>query len=141
MERHGVERVQSLLVFENVLQVEMIDAHVAEGVSRVRCFDQQLLVPYCAVAPGTQLFVGVKADDIVLARTRPDGLSIRNAIAGKVVEISRVEGGTFLVYVDIGHRVAAKVTGAAVREMELAVGDQLYCLMKTHSIRIGPEVE
>jgi molybdate transport system ATP-binding protein len=127
--------------FENVLQVEMIDAHRAEGVSRVRCFDQELLVPYCAVESGKQLFVGVRADDIVLSRTRPEGLSIRNAIAGEVVEISRVEGGTFLVYVDVGRRFAAKVTGAAVREMELAVGDQLYCLIKTHSIRIGPEVE
>jgi molybdate transport system ATP-binding protein len=127
--------------FENVLPVEMIDGHAAEGVSRVRCFDQELLVPYCAVAPGRQLFVGIRADDIVLARQRPEGLSIRNAITGKVVEISKVEGGTLLVYVDVGRRLAAKVTGAAVREMELAVGDQLYCLMKTHSIRIGPEVE
>ena len=126
--------------FENVLQVEIIESRADEGVSRVRCFDQELLIPYCALAPGRHLFVGVRADDIVLARSRPHGLSIRNAIAGEVVEIAEV-GRTLLVYVDVGCRLAAKVTGAAVREMGLEVGDQLYCLMKTHSIRIGPEAE
>ena len=131
LEEHG---------FENVLQVEIIRSNAAEGVSRVRCFDQELLVPYCALAPGRRLFVGVRADDIVLGRARPDGLSIRNAIPGEVVEITAV-GGTLLVYVDVGRRLAAKVTSAAVREMGLAVGDRLYCLMKTHSIRIGPEAE
>ncbi len=130
-EKHG---------FENVLRVEMIDSRAAEGVSRVRCFDQELLIPYCALAPGRHLFVGVRADDIVLARSRPDGLSIRNALAGEVAEITEV-GGTVLVYVDVGRRLAAKVTSAAVREMGLNVRDRLYCLMKTHSIRIGPEAE
>ena len=43
--------------------------------------------------------------------------------------------------VDVGRRLAAKVTPEAVNALGLEVGDRVYCLIKTHSIRIGPEVE
>ena len=65
---------------------------------------------------------------------------MRNALRGTVTEISAV-GATRLVYVDVGRRLAAKVTPEAVAELGLAPGQEVFCLVKTHSLRIGPEVD
>jgi molybdate transport system ATP-binding protein len=88
---------------------------------------------------GSRLFVGIRADDIILARNRPEGLSVRNALQGTISEIANVDGKQ-LLYINVGRRLAAKTTLDAVEELGLKVGDEVYCLVKTHSIRIGPEV-
>ena len=126
--------------FENMLPVELVAADAQKGFSRVRCAAQELKIPYCELPPGRRLFIGIRADDIILACARPQGLSVRNALRGQIAEMVAVEGKQ-LVYVDVGRRLAAKITGEAIEELGLQVGDEVYCLIKTHSIRIGPEME
>jgi len=126
--------------FENVLPVEIVAADSASGVCRARFGNQELKIPYCERPVGSRIFAGMRADDIILSRRRPRGLSIRNTMEGRITAISRVRGKE-LVYVDVGRRIAAKLTPEAIAELELKVGDQVFCLIKTHSIRIGPEVE
>ena len=126
--------------FENVLKGETVGSQFADGTSWVRFFNQNLLVPHHGLPDGKQLFLGVRANDIALSRSLPDGISISNSLAGKVVEITEVSGSV-LVYVDVGSRLAVKITGQSAKQMNLALGDKLYCLIKTHSFRIGPEVE
>ena len=96
-------------------------------------------VPYCDRPPGTAIFIGIRADDIILCREQPAGLSVRNAIQGRVVEVSEVEGRG-LVYVDVGKRLAVKVTLEAIEELGLKAGSPVTCLIKTNAVRIGPEV-
>jgi molybdate transport system ATP-binding protein len=122
--------------FENVLLVEIIAG--GDGACTARCGEQTLRIPPCHRPPGTRLFVGVRADDIILARRRPEGLSVRNALCGTVTEVSSA-GPTRLVTVDVGQPLVAKVTPEAVEELELTAGEQAWCLMKTHSLRLGPE--
>jgi molybdate transport system ATP-binding protein len=131
LEEHG---------FENVLPVELLESDVSKGISRTRCYDQELKIPYCDLSVGQRLFVGIRADDIILARSRPEGLSVRNALRGTVTEIASMTGKQ-LIYVDVGRRLAVKTTGEASDEMGLQVGDEIYCLVKTNSIRIGPELD
>jgi molybdate transport system ATP-binding protein len=124
--------------FENVLPVEILAT--GEGSSRARCGEQELMLPHCERPVGTRLFAGIRADDIILARRRPEGLSVRNCLKGRITAISSVSGMR-LVHVDIGRRLAAKVTPEAVAELGLAAGQEVFCLIKTHSIRLGPEVD
>ena len=136
--------------FENVLPVEVVEKHAEgenagsrRGVCRVRMVGgdrQALTIPHCDRPVGSRLFVGVRADDIVIGREPPRGLSIRNALRGEITGISDV-AGMDLIYVDVGRRMAAKLTPDAVDELGLKVGDTVYCLIKTHSIRIGPEMD
>ena len=126
--------------FENVLAVEIVLSDPQRGISQVRCQGQELKIPYCTQPTGSRLFIGIRADDIILARQRPVGLSVRNALQGTISEITDV-GGKELVYIDVGRRLAAKTTLEAIEELELKPGDPVYCLIKTHSIRIGPEVQ
>jgi molybdate transport system ATP-binding protein len=126
--------------FENVLPVEVVETDARSGVSRVRYQDQALTVPVCDRPPGQRIFIGIRAGDVILARARPTGLSTRNAINGRILEVSEV-GGRQLVYVDVGKRLAVEVTAEAVRELDLKPGEPIVCLVKTHGIRIGPDVE
>ena len=126
--------------FENVLAVEIVATDAQRGICQVQCHEQQLKIPYCDQPTGSRLFIGIRADDIILALERPKGLSVRNALKGTISEIADVEGKQ-LIYVDVGRRMAVKTTLEAVEELDLKVGDPVYCLIKTHSIRIGPEVQ
>ena len=120
--------------FENVLPVEVISS------TRVRYADQELRVPPCGRTGGARIFIGIRANDIILCRERPEGLSVRNALKGRILEVSEVEGKK-LVYVNVGKRLAVEVTPEAVAELSLKAGEPVVCLVKTHSIRIGPDVE
>ena len=159
--------------FENVLPVEVVSSDASAGVTHVRYGEQALKIPYCDRPAGSRLFAGIRADDIILARERVEGLSVRNTLEGRVLEI----GGPAMIraasknhqwvlpiidptdYTSIleelraaggdprgidaayRRRLAAKVTPEAVAALGLRVGDRVYCLIKTHSIRIGPEME
>jgi molybdate transport system ATP-binding protein len=131
MEAHG---------FENVLPVEIVANDHAQGVTRIRYQGQELKVPLCDRSPGSRIFIGIRANDVILCRERPEGLSIRNAIDGRLLEMATV-GGKQLVYVDVGKRLAVEVTPEAVSELGLRPGEPVVCLVKTHAIRVGPDVE
>jgi molybdate transport system ATP-binding protein len=126
--------------FENILPVEILAVDPERGVCQVRHGQQELKIPYCDGPVGSRIFIGIRAEDIILCRQAPTGLSVRNALPGQVVEVSEVKG-VGLVYVDVGKRLAVKITPEAIAELELKPGDPVTCLVKTHSIRIGPEVE
>jgi molybdate transport system ATP-binding protein len=126
--------------FENALPVDIVANDHAQGVTHIRFMGQALKIPLCDRPPGSRVFIGIRANDIILCRERPDGLSIRNAIAGRILDISTV-GGKQLVYVDVGKRLAVEITPEAVDELGLHPGEPIVCLVKTHSIRLGPDVE
>jgi molybdate transport system ATP-binding protein len=120
--------------FENVLPVEVIDE------THVKYNTHTLRIPPCDRPAKTQIFIGIRANDIILSHKPPTGLSIRNALPGKVLDIIESEGRQ-LVYIDTGKRLAAEVTHEAIEELNLQPGDPIICLIKTHSIRVGPNVE
>ena len=126
--------------FENVLDVELVSGDPGAGITLARAEGQELKIPYCDRPAGSRLFAGIRSDDIILARERVEGLSARNTLEGHIIEISDVAAKE-LVYVDVGRRLAVKVTPEAIAALGLQAGDRVYCLIKTHSIRIGPEME
>ena len=123
--------------FENVLPVEVV-AHDRSG-CKVRFEQHELRVPENDRPVGSRVFIGIRANDIVLCRKRPEGLSIRNAIRGQIIDVTEVDGRQ-LVYVDVGKRLAVEVTWEAVNELGLKAGEPVVCLIKAHSIRVGPDV-
>ena len=126
--------------FENVLPVEVIENESETGSCRVRFGTQQILVPPCSRPVGQRLFIGIRANDVILCRARPEGLSIRNVIEGRILDVTKADG-KHLVYVDVGKRLAVEVTMEAVEELGLQQGEEILCLVKAQSIRIGPDVE
>ncbi len=126
--------------FENVLPVEVVAQDGARRGCRVRFGNQELRVPPCDRPVGSRIFISIRANDIILSRKQPEGLSIRNAMRGRILDMQDVDGKQ-LVYVDVGKRLAVEVTLEALEELGLEVGDPVMCLVKAHSIRIGPNAD
>ena len=94
---------------------------------------QDLLMPEVDLPPGSEVRLRVRARDVALATVRPVGISIRNILEGVVVEI-RPEAETAFAetLVDVGGiRLRARLTRAAVADLELAPGKAVFALIKS----------
>jgi len=109
--------------------VEGTDA--ATGLTRLTGQAGPLLVPDLAKPPGTRLRVRIPARDVLVATARPQGLSARNALPGRVAGL--VPAGTgVLVEIDChGAILLARLTEAAVRDLALAPGREVVAIVKS----------
>lgn len=66
-------------------------------------------------------------------------LSARNRIKGKIVQITR-GAVTSHVVIDIGGgRITSSITNEAVDELALAIGDQVYAVVKASDVMVGKD--
>ncbi|WP_342109018.1 molybdenum ABC transporter ATP-binding protein [Methylobacterium sp. SI9] len=91
----------------------------------------RLLVPGLARPVGTRLRVRIPARDVLLATTRPQGLSARNVLTGRIRGMVP-SGQDVAVEIDCnGAHLVARVTRAAVRDLELATGQPIFAIVKS----------
>jgi molybdate transport system ATP-binding protein len=85
---------------------------------------------------GEEACVVIRARDVSLAIRRPEGVSIKNVLAGRVCEVREHQGSAFAeVWVDLGaHRLLARITRLSLHELELAVGSPVFALLKSVSL-------
>jgi molybdate transport system ATP-binding protein len=79
--------------------------------------------------------VGIRAGDILVATSMPQGLSARNVIAGSIVSL-RQQDVTVIAEVDCGAKFVVHLTPGARQSLALEVGKQLWLVMKTYSCHI-----
>ena len=96
----------------------------------------ELVVPNLDALPGEPVRVRIRARDVSLALARPQGLSIRNVLAGTVASVGHEYGAIVDVEVDVGHgaRLVARVTRLAAEELGLRPGLPILALVKAVSI-------
>lgn len=89
---------------------------------------------------GRAVRVLVHATDVALATRRPEGITIRTVLAGTVAEIPDGSGPSVTVDVALqgGARLAASVTRAAVAELGLEPGRQVFALVKSVALDERP---
>ncbi|WP_300531196.1 molybdenum ABC transporter ATP-binding protein [Maricaulis sp.] len=86
---------------------------------------------------GEAIRLRIDARDIVLAREEPAGLSIRNALQAEISAIDPDPADAFAqVQLNLPgqHALTARLTRAAVLDLDLAPGDTVYALIKTASL-------
>ena len=89
---------------------------------------------------GSQTQVSIRAKDIALSRSYISGISIQNQIKGRICALIP-SGESMIVQVDCGSTLLAEITPGACREMALQEGQDIYCLIKTHSITYLVELD
>jgi molybdate transport system ATP-binding protein len=105
----------------------MADLRVGRGTLKVGVRD---------VALGDPVRVQLLARDIILATEAPRKLSVRNELAGTIIEVSADEQDAVLIKVDVGGAtVLARVTQNAVEALGLGVGVAVWVLVKAVSTR------
>jgi molybdate transport system ATP-binding protein len=107
-------------------QNALAEVEVGNGVLRIHA-DAQV---------GSCVRVQMLARDIILATSRPEGLSVRNALQGTVAKVERDDDYSDLVYVDIGAAtVMARITRVATTALQLTNGSVVWVLVKAVSMR------
>jgi molybdate transport system ATP-binding protein len=106
------------------------------GLTVVRIGDAQLVVDEPATT-GQRIQIQVLARDVIIAASRPTGLSVRNAVAARVVSVTPDVGRAVLVELDIGRTATllARVTARASQELDLAPQKDVWALIKAVSLR------
>ena len=123
--------------FENVLRAKVVDHRPADGVMRVSLEDSgcEIEIPLGEAASGSQVRVAIRAGDILLATEAPHFLSARNVLPGTIESIE-VRGALVAVSVQAGARFLVHVTPGAVRSLDLAPGQFIWLVIKTHSCHL-----
>jgi molybdate transport system ATP-binding protein len=79
--------------------------------------------------------VGIRAGDILLAISKPEGLSARNVIAGELVSLERRDM-IVAARVSCGVEMEVYVTLAARDALQLKTGREVWLVIKTHSCHL-----
>jgi molybdate transport system ATP-binding protein len=97
----------------------------------------ELLVPLLSLLPGTGLRVRIPASEVILASAAPEGISVQNVLAARVVAITVLESLQAVVELRLGEApFLAQVTPDAVRRLGLSVGSAVLALIKSVSIEV-----
>lgn len=103
---------------------------------------ERIVLPRLDLVPGAAVRLRVRARDVALAVRRPEGISIRNVLAGTLLELNEDPSTAYAeALVRIGTtRIRARVTRAAVAELGLRPGSPVFALIKSVTIddRSGP---
>ncbi|HET9865533.1 MAG TPA: molybdenum ABC transporter ATP-binding protein [Steroidobacteraceae bacterium] len=106
------------------------------GLTVVQVGDARLVVDEPAT-PDQRIQIQVLARDVIVATERPAGLSVRNAVAARVLSVTPDVGRAVLVELDLGGEATllARITARAAQELGLSAGRQVWALIKAVSLR------
>ncbi|NJM84328.1 MAG: TOBE domain-containing protein [Tabrizicola sp.] len=103
----------------------------------------QLVLRLCFIGqvqgqPGAELRIRIAAQDIILARDRPSGLSALNILPATVIAVREGEGPGALVQLDLaGQRILARITRRSARSLGLAPGLAVHVIIKSVAVARG----
>ena len=81
-------------------------------------------------------FVQFSPADVFLSKEDVTRVSARNHLRGRVCRLAPSDQSVF-VAIDIGQIIWAEVTPAAVRDLNLQAGTEIFCLLKTHGLSLS----
>jgi molybdate transport system ATP-binding protein len=133
------ETVAQLAGFENVFDAIVEAVHPERGTMTCRINGDSgplvLETPLVRGGVGAALRVGIRAGDILLATSAPVGLSARNVIPGRIQSLDQRD---VIVSARVKSRVEMEVhlTLAARDSLQLAPGNEVWLVIKTHSCHL-----
>ncbi len=131
------ETIAQVVGFENVFDTTV--RAIAETQGTMLCqldgSATQLEVPLGHAEPGARVRIAIRAGDIMLASTHPQGLSARNSFQGSIQSIRR-EGVRVVVTIEAGAIFEAHLTPGAIDSLQLEPGKQIWLVIKTYSCHL-----
>ena len=124
----GIRGVGALLAAE-------VGQHHDDGLTELSSGGVSLFLPRIAAPVGTTVRVRIAAQEVILSRKRPDGLSALNILPGTVASLRAGAGPGALVAVDTpAGRILARVTQRSAAALGLAPGVSCFAVVKTVAI-------
>ncbi|MGC3961680.1 MAG: molybdenum ABC transporter ATP-binding protein [Verrucomicrobiota bacterium] len=88
-------------------------------------------------APGKEVFVCIRGEDVILQRDTATATSVRNRFAARVKAL-QPQGALVRVELDAGFPLSAVVTRPACVELDLREGQPIVALVKTPAVHLLP---
>lgn len=102
------------------------------GLSLLASSGGEWRLPRIDAAAGARLRVRVRARDVMLAVTKPEGISALNVLEGRVAAIAEAGPTEAVVTVHAGDDLlAARITRRSVEQLALTPGSKVYALIKS----------
>lgn len=115
-----------------------IAQHCDDGLTRLRIDAGDVFVPSVAAPIGGRIRVRVLAQDVILARNRPEGLSSRNIIEMQIDEVRMGDGpGAIIVLIAGNDRILARVTARSVAQLNLDQKGTCFAILKATAVARG----
>jgi len=113
-------------------------AHHPDGLSELDAGGAVLLLPRVQQSLGKNIRVRIAAQDVILSRDPPEGLSALNVLPGTISMIRSGDGPGAIVSVDTqAGRLLARITQRSVRALGLSNGVRCHAIIKT--VAVAPE--
>lgn len=120
------------------LLTAQVVAHHADGLTELATAAGRLWLPRIADAAGATLRVRIMAQDVILSRDRPVGLSALNILQGTISDLRLGDGPGVMVTLAVGEdRLAARITRRSAEALGLAPGQTCHAVIK--SVAVAPD--
>lgn len=112
-----------------------IVAQDADGLTQLMTLAGPIWLPQVAGETGRVLRIRIGAQDVILARARPEGLSALNILPATVDALHPGQGPGVLVRLDLGGEyLLARITRRSAQALELKPGDRIHAILKSVSV-------
>jgi molybdate transport system ATP-binding protein len=129
------EPVARLVGTENVFMGKILRHSPEDGLSTLETESFLIEVPYNALPIGSSVTVGIRSEDIIVSREHLTQTSARNVLRGVIRHIfSDIDKTELVVFCGISLKVS--ITQAAVRQLQLNEGSQVYLLIKARALHM-----
>ena len=137
LQRPQSESVAQLAGFENIFDCSMTGSHPEYGTMTCRIAGStlDLEVPLVRVNVSLPLRVGIRAGDILLASSKPQGLSARNVVDGTITSLEQRDMKVIAV-VTCGPAFEVHLTLGARESLQLKPGARVWLVVKTYSCHV-----
>ncbi len=121
---------------ENIFEVEVVENQEERGFTLVKLGEKKIKIPFLESNEKSKVTVSVRPEDIALALSKIEGISIQNQIEGKITGISKVGHHGALVQVYVGETILVEVSLKTLKDFELELGKKVFCLMKSQAFNV-----
>ena len=131
------ETVAQLAGFENIFDAEVLSAHEGRGTMTCRIAGSEMVLetPLVRAEIGSRLRIGIRAGDILVATMKPQALSARNIIPGRVISLDQRDV-IVTARVNCGVDMKVHLTLAARDSLALRAQSEVWLIVKTHACNL-----
>jgi len=112
-----------------------VHRHHPDGLTELSIAGGSLLLPAVDQPPGTGIRVRILAQDVILSRLRPEGLSALNVLPTTVTALRTGSGPGVIVQMECGgDRLLARITRRSADALDIVPGTACFAVVKSVSI-------
>ena len=112
-----------------------VAAQEEDGLTRLATPGGPVWVPGVPDRPGAAVRLRIMAQDVMIAQTRPEGISALNVLAAEVSDIRLGDGPGALVQLNVGGSpILSRITRRSAVALGLAPGKQVHAVLKAVSV-------